>query len=229
MHWKGPFDITEKALALLGGVGAQYHYYEGKCPPENYAVAAFRNLTDVREPLPIPLIDRVLKDVQYATPGIQEKLEEVDLAQKIFLPLNNSLSFKLFAPFLDRCCGGDNRDCRQDDLILQFIKFEGGPCWVVWPEAYYVYKRCTCCTCLLHEDCPVVGRCVESNYHTVEIIAYCGHIMYSDRFQKIALRIPTVCRCQASCPTPLDFILPAGVPTEHKRKLINGAAVRHMG
>ncbi|XP_076437438.1 uncharacterized protein LOC143276687 [Babylonia areolata] len=205
-------------LALAYAANAQYYYYAGICPPENSDVAAFRNLTDVREPLYIPLIDRVMKDAGYALPEIQERLNEVDLPWKVSLPLNDTNGFKLFHPFYHRCCDFPLHECTFSDIILQYVKFAGGVCWVVWPEVLYVYRRCTCCSCLLAEDCPVVGRCVESDYHTVNVIAYCPHIMYSDRYQWIAMRIPTTCRCQAFCPTPLDYVLPLGSPEAEKQE-----------
>ncbi|KAL8599802.1 hypothetical protein ACOMHN_027609 [Nucella lapillus] len=211
-------------LVLACTVHAQYFYYAGTCPPENSAVAAFRNLTDIREPLYIPLIDRVLKDAQYATPEIQEKLDEVDLPWKVSLPLNDTNGFRLFHPFFDRCCEGNPYECTFANIVLQYVKYEGQVCWVVWPEAYYIYRRCTCCSCLLLEDCPVVGRCVETDYFTVGIIAYCPYIMYSDRYQQMALRIPTNCRCQANCPTPLDYVLPDGSPSEERRRSVGVAS-----
>ncbi|KAK7093040.1 uncharacterized protein [Littorina saxatilis] len=200
-------------LLLACAATGQQSFYEGACPPENSAVAAFRNLTDVRAPLYIPLIDRVLKDASSAQDEIKAKLAEVDLPWKFSLPTNDSNSRLRFAPFLDRCCEDNHHACSNVDIILSYLKFDGGVCWVVWPEHFFIYKRCTCCACLLLEDAPVVGRCVETDYQTVGVIAYCPHIKY----QKVALRIPTRCRCQAACPTPLDYVLPDNSPAQERR------------
>ncbi|KAK7093041.1 uncharacterized protein [Littorina saxatilis] len=204
-------------LLLVCATNGQYALFNGACPPENSHVVEFRNLTDVRAPIFIPLVDRVLKDAQYALPEIALKLAEVDLAWKITLPTKDTKSMLPYAPFLDRCCQKHHHACSSLDIKLSYLKFQGGICWVVFPEHQFVYKRCTCCSCLLAEDAPVVGRCVETDYQTVFIIAYCPHIMYSDRFQKIAVKIPTRCRCQAACPTPLDYVLPDGSPSEERR------------
>nr|KAG5695043.1 hypothetical protein BaRGS_032536 [Batillaria attramentaria] len=190
---------------LAGTARAQYYFDKYQCPPENIGVALFRNLTDVREALTLPYIDDVMRDAKYARAEIQEKLEDVDVPWMVMLP-NITENYELFCPFVHRCCENFAHQCTFSDIVLQYVNYQDGVCWVVWPEQRYLYRKCTCCACLLQEDCPVVGRCVETDYSTVEIIVYCPHIMYSDRFVKLALRLPKNCRCAAQCPVPDEYI-----------------------
>nr|QIQ54695.1 capsule gland specific secretory protein [Reishia bronni] len=182
-------------------LSAAHAQYLAECPPENIEVATFRLMTRDFPPLSIPNENRMEKDRSYAVAELQTALADVpDFGEKLQLPENY-----LTDPFVERCCEKPKYNCSSISIELRYVKYQDGICWIVWPADFFVYTRCTCCTCLLDDDCPVVGRCVETEYVTIKVIAYCFHIMYSDRFQKLAIRIPTACECAASCPVPQNY------------------------
>ncbi|XP_076455721.1 uncharacterized protein LOC143290266 [Babylonia areolata] len=186
-------------VALL--VSAAHAQYIADCPPENVEVATFRLMTRDLPPLSIPNVNRLRKDVDYSVAELKTALADIpDFSAKLLLPDDY-----LTDPFVERCCPKVEYNCTHVDIELRYVKYRDGICWIVWPLDFFVYTRCTCCTCMLNDKCPVVGRCVETNYVTIKVIAYCFHIMYSDRFQKLAIRIPTSCECAASCPVPQNY------------------------
>ncbi|KAK7092950.1 uncharacterized protein [Littorina saxatilis] len=184
-------------MALLTVAHAQYLE---ECPPENIEVANFRQLTRDFPPISVPNVVRLEKDRSYAVPELQGYLAGINFASQLHLP-----DGYVTDPFVERACDKPDYNCTDLSIELRYVKYQNGICWVVWPESFFNYTRCTCCTCALKDKCPTVGRCVETDYVTVKVVAYCSHIMYSDRYQKLAIRIPTSCQCSASCPVPQQY------------------------
>nr|KAG5687940.1 hypothetical protein BaRGS_021648 [Batillaria attramentaria] len=112
------------------------------------------------------------KDQIYAVPEIQEALDGIDLAEEIVLPVPFETD-----PFVERCCDKPDYNCSSKFIELRYVKYQGDVCWIVWPSEHFFYIRCTCCTCVLDDLCPTVGRCVETDYRTIKVVAYCPHIM----------------------------------------------------
>lgn len=61
-----------------------------------------------------------------------------------------------------------------------------------------MYVPCRCSECLVPGMCPIVGRCVETSWQLVSVVAYCPRERFP--FFKLLIRIPTQCNCVQRCP-----------------------------
>ncbi|PVD36489.1 hypothetical protein C0Q70_03473 [Pomacea canaliculata] len=168
------------------------------CPPADAQQHTFRMMTEDVTADPIPPLDQVLEDLQDAPLEIQTFLSNLNQnAESISLKLPSN-TLDIVGPFISRCCPLPAFNCTAVKIPLFFIRYYGSICFIFYPLDNFFYTRCTCSQCLVPGSCPVVGRCVESSWRFVKVVAYCpSHIV---RFVKILMKIPADCSCMQQCP-----------------------------
>ncbi|XP_076455533.1 uncharacterized protein LOC143290131 [Babylonia areolata] len=211
------------ALCVTGSRGLSilprdpyYPYYS--CPPDNYPVKQFRDLTSSVSPQEIPSAELADKDVSSAPEEIRQFVKN-NIKDAIAI----KSSVDIVRPYVRRCCPRPSYNCTSVDIPLKNVWYRGVFCFIVFPagkEQLY-YKKCTCVTCLRHDYCPVVGRCVETTCRSVTIVAYCPRL-YPSPFVKLSMSIPQRCVCLPRCPSYSPYP-PYPIPYN------NPPPIRHQG